>query len=99
MNSLAHYARLWLAGARYSVIRTMMFRADFIMWSLVELFWMGVNLLLIAVVYQHTDSIAGWGPWEMTLIVCAAGISISSWRSPAARCSWFPRARSTSTVF
>jgi ABC-2 type transport system permease protein len=69
MSSLAHYTRLWLAGARYSVVRTMMFRADFIMWSLVELFWMGVNLLLIAVVYRHTDSIAGWGPWEMTLIV------------------------------
>ena len=69
MNSLAHYARLWLAGARYSIVRTMMFRADFIMWSLVELFWMGVNLLLIAVVYRHTDSIAGWGPWEMTIIV------------------------------
>jgi ABC-2 type transport system permease protein len=69
MSALSHYARLWLAGARYSVVRTMMFRADFIMWSLVELFWMGVNLLLIAVVYRHTDSIAGWGPWEMTLIV------------------------------
>jgi len=69
MNTLNHYARLWLAGARYSVVRTMMFRADFIMWSLVELFWMGVNLLLIAVVYRHTSSIAGWGPWEMTLIV------------------------------
>ena len=69
MNSLAHYSRLWLAGARYSIVRTMMFRADFIMWSLVELFWMGVNLLLIAVVYRHTNSIAGWGPWEMTLIV------------------------------
>ena len=69
MNSLAHYSRLWLAGARYSIVRTMMFRADFIMWSLVELFWMGVNLLLIAVVYRHTKSIAGWGPWEMTLIV------------------------------
>jgi ABC-2 type transport system permease protein len=67
--TLAHYARLWLASARYSVVRTMMFRADFIMWSLVELFWMGVNLLLIAVVYRHTNSIAGWGPWEMTIIV------------------------------
>ncbi|MBL9215207.1 MAG: ABC-2 family transporter protein [Opitutaceae bacterium] len=67
--SLAHYTRLWLASARYSLVRTMMFRADFIMWSLVELFWMGVNLLLIAVVYRHTDSIAGWGPWEMTVIV------------------------------
>jgi len=69
MNTLGHYTRLWLAGARYSIIRTMMFRADFIMWSLVELFWMAVNLLLIAVVYRHTNSIAGWGPWEMTLIV------------------------------
>jgi len=69
MKSLARYARIWLACARYSVVRTMMFRADFIMWSLVELFWMGVNLSVIGVVYQHTDSIAGWGPWEMTLLV------------------------------
>ena len=67
--SFSHYARLWLAAARYSVVRTMMFRGDFIMWSLVELFWMAVNLLLIAVIYQNTNSIAGWGPWEMTLIV------------------------------
>lgn len=69
MKSLPHYARLWLACARYSVVRTMMFRADFIMWFLVELFWMGVNLAVIGVVYRHTDSIAGWGAWEMTLIV------------------------------
>jgi ABC-2 type transport system permease protein len=67
--NLAHYLRLWLASTRYSIVRTMMFRADFIMWSLVELFWMGVNLMLVAVIYRHTDSIAGWGPWEMTLIV------------------------------
>lgn len=66
---MSHYLRLWLASARYSIVRTMMFRADFIMWALVELFWMAVNLLLIAVIYQHTDAIAGWGPWEMTLIV------------------------------
>ncbi|MFH1499610.1 MAG: ABC-2 family transporter protein [Verrucomicrobiota bacterium] len=69
MTTLAHYARIWLACARYSVVRTMMFRADFIMWSLVELFWMGVNLAVIGVVYSHTKFIAGWGPWEMTLIV------------------------------
>ncbi len=69
MTTVTHYTRLWLACARYSVVRTMMFRADFIMWSLVELFWMGVNLAVIGVVYSHTDSIAGWGPWELTLIV------------------------------
>jgi ABC-2 type transport system permease protein len=67
-----YYLRIWLAGARYSITRTLMFRGDFIIWSLVELCWMAVNLLLIAVIYAHTDSIAGWGPYQMTLLVATA---------------------------
>ncbi len=66
---LLSYLRIWLACARYSVVRTMMFRFDFIMWSLVELFWMSVNLLLVAVIYAHTDSVAGWNQYEMLLLV------------------------------
>lgn len=66
---LLAYLRIWLACARYSVVRTMMFRFDFIMWALVELFWMAVNLLLVAVIYAHTDSIAGWSQYEMLLLV------------------------------
>lgn len=66
---LIDYLRIWLACARYSIVRTMMFRFDFIMWSLVEFFWMGVNLLLIQVVYAHTESIAGWSKYEMLLLV------------------------------
>jgi ABC-2 type transport system permease protein len=64
-----HYLRIWLACARYSVVRTMMFRFDFIMWSLVEFFWMAVNVLLVAIIYSHTDSIAGWSQFEMLLLV------------------------------
>jgi ABC-2 type transport system permease protein len=66
---LIDYIRIWLACARYSVVRTMMFRFDFIMWALVEFFWMAVNLLLIQVVYDHTESIAGWSKYEMLLLV------------------------------
>jgi ABC-2 type transport system permease protein len=66
---LLDYLRIWLACARYSIVRTMMFRFDFIMWALVEFVWMGVNLLLIQVVYDHTDSIAGWSKYEMLLLV------------------------------
>lgn len=66
---MLHYLRIWLASVRYSIVRTMMFRGDFIVWSLVELFWMSVNLLLISVIYQHTDSIAGWSKYEMMLLV------------------------------
>jgi ABC-2 type transport system permease protein len=66
---MSHYLKVWLASARYSVIRTMMFRGDFIVWSLVEFFWMSVNLLLISVIYRHTDSIAGWNKYQMILLV------------------------------
>ncbi len=46
-----------------------MFRGDFFVWSLVELFWMSVNILLITVVYEHTKSVAGWSKYEMMLLV------------------------------
>jgi ABC-2 type transport system permease protein len=65
----SNYIRIWLACARYSVVRTMMFRFDFIMWALVELFWMSVNLLLIGVLYSHTQTIAGWNKYEMLILV------------------------------
>ena len=64
-----NYFKIWLAGARYSLVRTMMFRGDFFIWSLVELLWMGVNLLLVAVIYQHTPSIAGWTQYQMVMLV------------------------------
>lgn len=67
--TLINYLRVWLACARYSVVRTMMFRFDFIMWALVELFWMGVNVLLVSVIYDHTEEIAGWTKYEMLLLV------------------------------
>ena len=66
---LLQYLRIWLACARYSITRTMMFRFDFLMWGLVELFWMGVNVALVSVIYEHTESIAGWSKYEMLLLV------------------------------
>jgi len=66
---MTRYLQIWLASARYSVVRTLMFRFDFFLWALVELFWMSVNLLLISVIYDHTSSIAGWTKYEMLLLV------------------------------
>ena len=66
---MLHYLRVWLASARYSVVRTMMFRGDFLVWSLVEFFWMSVNVLMVSVIYRHTDSVAGWTRNEMLLLL------------------------------
>ena len=66
------YLRIWLASARYSIVRTLMFRFDFFLWAMVELFWMSVNLLLVTVIYDHTASVAGWSKYEMILLVGTA---------------------------
>jgi ABC-2 type transport system permease protein len=66
---ILHYLKVWLACARYSIVRTLMFRGDFFVWSLVELFWMTVNILTISVIYGHTKGIAGWTKYEMILLV------------------------------
>jgi ABC-2 type transport system permease protein len=66
---MTNYLTIWVACARYSLTRTLMFRGDFFIWSLVELFWMSVNLLTISVIYEHTESIAGWTKYQMVLLV------------------------------
>jgi ABC-2 type transport system permease protein len=66
---LIGYLRLWLACLRYSAVRALMFRFDFIMWALVELFWMGVNLLMVSVIYSHTSEIGGWNRPQMLLLL------------------------------
>jgi ABC-2 type transport system permease protein len=67
-----NYLRIWLASARYSITRTLMFRGDFAVWSLVELFWMTTNLVTISVIYDHTNGIANWSKYEMILLVGTA---------------------------
>ncbi len=66
---MSHYLRLWLACARYSITRMLMFRGDFLVWSFVELFWMTVNVLMVAVIYGHTNEVAGWTKYQMMLLV------------------------------
>ena len=68
MSPLA-YLRIWMASIRYSVVRTMMFRFDFFLWVMVDVAWMAVNLLLLEVLFRHTDEIAGWTKPEMQLLV------------------------------
>jgi ABC-2 type transport system permease protein len=69
MEFVLRHARIWLASIRYSLVRAMMFRGDFIMWALVELFWMATHVLMVNVIYDHTESIAGWTKYEMLLLV------------------------------
>lgn len=64
----ALYAALW----RYSVTREMQFKANFLLWILVEALWFGLQLAFMSVIYGHTESIAGWSRWQVILLVGAS---------------------------
>ncbi len=70
------YLRIWLASARYSAVRAMMYRFDFFLWLTVDTLWMVVNLLFLEVVFDHTDGIAGWTKPQMLLLFGTAMLTM-----------------------
>ena len=69
MSTLSIHARIWLAQVRYSTVREMMFKSNFILWVIVDLTWFALHLSFIQFLYLQVDSVAGWGKWEMVLLV------------------------------
>jgi ABC-2 type transport system permease protein len=69
MSPLAFYARIWLAQIRYSTVREMMFKSNFILWIIVDLTWFGLHLSFVQFLYLQVNEIAGWDKWGMILLV------------------------------
>lgn len=69
MPSFLCYSRIWLAQIRYSTVREMMFKANFILWIIVDLAWFGLHLCFIQFLYLQVNTIAGWSKWEMVLLI------------------------------
>ncbi len=69
MTTFRRYLSLYGALWRNSVTREMSFKANFLLWIIVELLWFGLQLTFMSVLYSHTDSIAGWSKWEVVLLV------------------------------
>src|SRR3954469_19290905 len=47
----------------------MSFKANFLLWILVELLWFALQLTFITVIYNHTDHIGDWSKWEVVLLM------------------------------
>jgi ABC-2 type transport system permease protein len=65
---VAIYGALW----KNSIAREMGFKANFLLWIVVEMLWFALQLTFIAVIYQHTDRIATWSKWEVILLIGAS---------------------------
>ncbi len=69
MSGVARYAGIWLAQIRYSTVREMMFKWNFILWIVVDLCWFALNLCFVQFLYLQVNTVAGWNRWEMVLLV------------------------------
>lgn len=62
------YAALW----KNSIVREMSFKANFLLWILVEMLWFALQLVFIVVIYQHTETIGTWTKWQVVMLIGAS---------------------------
>lgn len=68
----SYYPSLYGSLLRNSVTRELGFKANFLLWLVVELVWFGLQLSFIGVIYLHTENIGEWTKWEVVMLVGAS---------------------------
>jgi ABC-2 type transport system permease protein len=66
------YLNIYAALCRNSVMRDMQFKANFLLWLIVEILWFGLQITFISVIYSHTDRIGTWSRYEVIFLIGAA---------------------------
>src|SRR5258708_2188276 len=66
---MPRYLEIYWLMIRNSLIREMNFKANFLLWMVVEFLWFLGQIIFLEVLYGHVDSIGGWSKWECVLLV------------------------------
>lgn len=69
MATIFRYFRLWLALARFSLVRELAFRTNFLVKIAVEILWLGILLVFYHTVFQKTDRVADWNQLQYLFFV------------------------------
>jgi ABC-type uncharacterized transport system permease subunit len=77
MRALLHYARVWLAFARFGLMRELSFRGNFLIKVSVELLWLAILLIFYDMVFTHTRVVAEWSRGRIPLF---RRLLLRSWR-------------------
>ena len=67
-----HYPGLYGSLLRNSLTRELGFKANFLLWLVVEFAWFGLQLAFINVIYRHTENIGDWTKWQVVMLVGAS---------------------------
>src|SRR3982074_168246 len=54
---------------RNSLIREMSFKANFLLWMVVEVLWFCGQIVFFSIIFGQVDRIGDWSKWEVILLV------------------------------
>src|SRR6266849_6593679 len=69
MDAAARYLRLFVAFARYGLVRELAFRGNFLIKLTVEVLWLALLLIFYRTVFAKTSLVAGWSEAEYLFFV------------------------------
>lgn len=69
MGTLGKYLKLMGLMMRNCFVRELQFKANFVVRFFTELMWLVMQFIYIEVMYGQTGAIAGWGKWEMVVLM------------------------------
>jgi ABC-2 type transport system permease protein len=63
------YIEIYSIMLRNSLIREMSFKANFLLWMLVEVLWFLGQIVFFSIIFGNVDRIGDWTKWEVVLLV------------------------------
>jgi ABC-2 type transport system permease protein len=69
VKGLRRYIEIYSIMLRNSLIREMSFKANFILWMLVEVLWFLGQIVFFSIIFGSINQIGDWSKWEVVLLV------------------------------
>ena len=66
---MSRYLEIYWLMIRNSLIREMSFKANFLLWIVVEFLWFIGQMVFLEVLFGHVDRLGDWSKWECVLLI------------------------------
>src|ERR1700757_1378704 len=66
---MRRYIKIYTIMLRNSLIRELSFKANFILWMVVEVLWFLGQIVFFSIIFGSVNRIGDWSKWEVVLLV------------------------------
>ena len=66
---MRRYIEIYSIMLRNSLIREMSFKANFLLWMVVEVLWFCGQIVFFSIIFGQVDHIGDWTKWEVVLLI------------------------------